>query len=104
MFQVQKFSYKNEECYNYSKKIYIDDRKESYAIQKDFMEMSNDSTNYSKTNTIFNLFLGSNATLTCSGLFIILKNRWLNDEIINACIDLLEQNLESQHNNKIIVY
>ena len=60
--------------------------------------MSDKSSNYSKTNTIFNLFLGSNVTLTWFGL------RWLNDEIINACIDLFQQNLENQYHNKIIVY
>ena len=54
--------------------MYIDDEKASSAFQKGFMEMSDDSTNYSKTNTNFNLFLGSNVTLTWSGLLTILKN------------------------------
>ena len=57
-----------------------------------------------QNNTNFNLFLGSNVTLTWSGLFINFKNRWLNNEIINACIDLFQQNLENQHHNKIIVH
>ena len=55
--------------------MYIDNEKESSAFPKAFMEMSDDSTNYSKTNTNFNLFLGHNVTLTWSGLFTILKNR-----------------------------
>ena len=87
-----------------SKKMYIDNEKQSSAFQKAFMEISDDTTHYSKTNTNYNLHLGSNVTLTWSGLFTILKNRWLNDEIINACIVLFQQNLENQHHNKIIVY
>ena len=59
LFQVQKFSYKNKERYNYWKKMYIDDAKQSSAPQKGFMEISDDSLNYSKINTIFNLSLGS---------------------------------------------
>ena len=46
------------------KKMYIDDEKESSALQKNFMEMSDNSLHYSKTNTNFNLSLGSNVTLT----------------------------------------
>ena len=68
------------------------------------MEVSDDSTNYSKTNINFNLSLSSNVTLTWSGLFTILKNQWLNDEIFNACIDLFQQNLENLHQKNIIVY
>ena len=82
----------------------IDNGIQSSALQKTFMEMSDNYSNYSKLNTNFDLSLGSNATLTWSGLFTILKNRWLNDEIINACIVLFQQNLENQHHNKIIVY
>ena len=33
----------------------------------------------------------------------MLKTQWSNDEIINACIDLLQQNLENLHHNKIMV-
>ena len=56
-------------------KMYIDNGKQSSALQKGFMEMSDNSTNYSITNTNFNLHLGSNITFTWSGLFTILKNR-----------------------------
>ena len=68
----------------------IDNGIQSSALQKTFMEMSDNYSNYSKLNTNFDLSLGSNATLTWSGLFTILKNQWLNDEIIDACIDLFQ--------------
>ena len=57
------------------KKLYIDDGKESSALQKDFIEMSDDSSNYSKTNTFLSLSLGSIVTLIWSGLFRIIKDR-----------------------------
>ena len=55
--------------------MYIDEEKKSSAFLKGFMEISNDSSNHSKPNTNSNLFLGSNVTLTWSGLYTILKNR-----------------------------
>ena len=56
MCQVQKFLNENKECYRHWKIMYIDDEKESSAHQKGFMEMFDDTTNYSKTNSDFNLF------------------------------------------------
>ena len=82
----------------------IDVEKKSSAFQKGFMEMSENASNYSKTNTNFNLSLGNNVALTWLGLYTILRNRWLNDEIIDACIDLFQQNLENQHYKNIKVY
>ena len=50
------------------------------------------------------ILLGLSISLTLPGLYTILINQWFNDEIINTCIDIFQNDFNSDKNKKIMVY